>query len=105
MADMLFELGRAQEKNGELDHALATYKQVLALDAGDQTSRQTMFALVIIRFAFGWHIDMVLRCALATLCTAGCVATVYGTCSVGPAVVCALVPFWEPGNSQPLRLA
>ena len=46
-----------------------------------------------------------LRFALATLCAAGCVATVCGTCSVGPAGVCALVPFWEPGVSQPLRLA
>lgn len=76
----------------------------LAFDTGDHTSRQTMFALMIIRFAFGWHVDMAMRCALATLCAAGCVATVYGTCSVGPAEVCALVPFWEPGVSQPLQL-
>ena len=77
----------------------------LAFDAADHTSRQTMFALMMIRFAFGWHMDMALRFALAALCAAGCVATVYGTCSVGPADVCALVPFWEPGVSQPLRLA
>lgn len=78
----------------------------LALDADYHTSRQTLFALMTIRFAFGWHLDMAMRCcALATLCAAGCVASVYGTCSVGPADVWALVPFWGPGVSQPMRLA
>ena len=54
-----------------------------AFEAPDASSRHLLFALVVLRLAYGEYTKLVVHCVLAVLCAACCAATVYGACLTG----------------------
>ena len=54
-----------------------------SFEAPDASSRHLLFALVVLRLAYGGYTKLAIHCALATFCAACCAATVYGACLTG----------------------